>query len=151
MIRNYLKVAWRSLVKGRLYSLINILGLSVGVAVCLLILLFVRNETSFDKFHHDADRIYRAWVKEQFKDQLLFNSVTPVVLGPELRDNFPGVESVARYVSNTTSARVGAFLEQESVMMADPEFLEVFDFEMLAGTRVNAFSEIHNVVITPSL
>ena len=67
MIGNYFRIAWRNLVKGSTYSIINIFGMGLGIGICLLIFLFVRNEWSYDTFHSKHDRIYRSWVKEHFK------------------------------------------------------------------------------------
>lgn len=92
MIRNYITIALRNLLKHRGFSAINFLGLSVGVACCLLIVMYVRYEWSFDRFHDEADRIFRAWVLEEHgENQRFFNTVTPIPLGPALARNFPEV------------------------------------------------------------
>ncbi|MBK8191689.1 MAG: ABC transporter permease [Lewinellaceae bacterium] len=93
MWKNYIRVAWRNLAKGRLYSLINIFGLSAGAAVCILIMLYVTNEWSYDRFHTRSERTYRMWVKEHFRGDIFFNTVTPLAMGEALRDNFPGRKS----------------------------------------------------------
>ena len=85
MLKNYLKVAIRNLGKEKLYSFINILGLSVGVAVVILMALFVHQEWTFDQFHAKSERIYRTWVKEHAEDQIFFNTVTPFILGKPCR------------------------------------------------------------------
>ena len=71
MIKNYLKVAMRYLLRNKGYTTINILGLAIGITCCILIMLFVRSEFSYDKFHRKSDRIYRAWVVEHYDDRMI--------------------------------------------------------------------------------
>ena len=99
MYKNYIKIAWRNLIKEKTYSIINIFGMGLGIGICLLIFLFVNEEWSYDKFHTKSDRIYRAWVKEHFKGDIFFNSITPYLLGTELKDNFPDFKQMARYTT----------------------------------------------------
>ncbi|MCU0368913.1 MAG: ABC transporter permease, partial [Cyclobacteriaceae bacterium] len=97
MLQNYLKIALRSLLRNKVHSLINILGLSVGVVCCILFVLYVRDEWTFDRFHSKADRIYRIYVREDWgENQQFFNTITPLPMGPALKENFPEVESYIR-------------------------------------------------------
>ena len=148
MWQNYIRVAWRNLAKGRLYSLINIFGLSIGAAVCILIMLYVSNEWSYDRFHTKSERTYRMWVKEHFRGDIFFNTVTPLAMGQALRDNFPQVEKVARYTSTNVALRQGSFMDREVVHYADPAFLDVFDFPLIKGNRASVLSDLHAVVLT---
>jgi putative ABC transport system permease protein len=85
MIINYIKIALRNLFKNPVYSFINVFGLAVGIACCLLIMLYVQNEWSYDTFHSNSDRLYRAWVHEDYGDsEIYFNAVTPAILAPTL-------------------------------------------------------------------
>jgi putative ABC transport system permease protein len=77
MFRNYLKIAFRYLLRNKGYTTINILGLAIGIACCVLIMLFVRTEFSYDRFHSKADRIYRLWQQEKVEGQEFINTVTP--------------------------------------------------------------------------
>ena len=151
MLKNYFKIAWRNLWKEKRYSFINIFGLSVGMAVAILMMLFVRDEWSFDQFHSKSDRTYRAWVKEHYEGELFFNTVTPFVLGRELQDNFPEIEKVARYFVINELVRNGEFSDQENIHLASPEMLEVFDFPLLEGNPRTALSGMNSVVITPEM
>ncbi|MGD8748642.1 MAG: ABC transporter permease, partial [Balneolaceae bacterium] len=93
MFKNYFKVAVRNLSQNKLYSVINIFGLAVGIACCILIALYVQNEWSFDEFHSKSGRIYRAWEHEDYgKNEIYFNSLTPLVLKNTLEENIPEVE-----------------------------------------------------------
>src|SRR5688500_9208778 len=97
MIRNYIKIAFRSLMRIRAHSILDITGLSLGVASCILIILFVKDELTFDRFHSNAGRIYRAYAVEDWGDNQRFvDMVTPFPLGPALKDNLPEVESMVR-------------------------------------------------------
>ena len=96
MITNYLKTAFRYLLRNKGYTLINILGLAIGIASCILIMLFVRSEFSYDKFHSKAGRIHRAWLHEKYEGQEFINTQTPIPLGPTLKLNIPDVEAFCR-------------------------------------------------------
>lgn len=151
MFRNYLKVAIRNLFKDKQFSLINLTGLSVGTAVVILIMLFVTHEWSYDQFHDKSDRIHRAWVKEHFKGELIFNSVTPLLLGDELRNNFPEIQAATRYMNGRSIVRQGELSEEESVYFVDPAFFQLFDFELLRGQRDQVFDQLRQVVITQEM
>ncbi len=151
MLRNYFKIAIRNITKGRLHSVINIIGLSVGAAVCILIMLFISDEWSYDKFHSNSDRIYRAWVKEHFKGDIFFNTVTPYILAPELKENFPDIETMTSYVTINTLTRHGGFSEDEIIHLADPDFFNVFDFSLLAGQKDQVLAGLTQAVITPEI
>ena len=91
MFKNYLKLAWRSLVKQKSYSFINITGLSIGMACCVILFLFLQNELSFDRFHANADRIYRAVLQYEREGEIRLSATTPAPLGPALLNEFPEV------------------------------------------------------------
>ncbi|MFV1883322.1 MAG: ABC transporter permease [Balneola sp.] len=153
MIKNYIKIAFRNLFKNKTYSGINIFGLSVGVACCLLILLYLTNEFSYDKFHSNSDRIYRAWVHEDYGDgSIYWNTVTPLRLKESIAENIPEAESIARrYVYNDlvkADDQTEGFSER--IQLVDPEFFTMFDFELLKGTSESVFAQTSNVVLTPS-
>jgi putative ABC transport system permease protein len=148
MLKNYLKIAWRNLIKGRVYSVINIVGMSVGIGICLLLSLFIQEEWSYDEFHTKSDRTYRAWVKEHFKGDIFFNSITPYPLGTELKDNFPELEQVTRYTTINSLVKIQNRIDEEEVHLADPSFFKTFDFPILNGTN-DVLNLVHNVVITP--
>ena len=98
MLKNYFKVAFRYLAKHKGYTLINVLGLAVGIASCILVMIFVRSEWSFDRFHSKSDRIHRAWLQEFYQGEIFTNVVTPLPLGPVLQDNLAEVETTCRYL-----------------------------------------------------
>ncbi|TAG15603.1 MAG: ABC transporter permease, partial [Cytophagales bacterium] len=151
MIRNYLKIALRNLVKNKVYSFINIAGLAVGLSVCTLILLFVSHEHSYDRFHKEADRIY--WVSALFKygDQEINTPAMSARLGPAIKESVAGVEEVVR-ISNVGSvivrsdyAHIGS---EANFLLVDRAFFEVFDFPFLKGNPKNAIAQPMQVAIS---
>lgn len=151
MFKNYLKIAFRNLFKGKLFSLINLTGLSIGTAAVILIMLFVKNEWTYDQFHSKSDQIYRAWVKEHVPGELIWNSSSPLILGPELKNNFPEIQEVARYMNVPTLTKKGTFTEQEVVYYVDPAILNIFDFPLIKGKKDQVFENLHQVVITEAM
>src|SRR3954465_14919736 len=96
MFKNYFKVAFRNLFRSKGFSAINILGLAIGMASAMLILLWIENELSYDQFHEKKDRIYNAWNRASFSGKLQSWSTTPKVLARTLEKDFPEVEQSAR-------------------------------------------------------
>ncbi len=149
MLKNYLITAFRNLVKERLFTVINLIGLSIGIACCVLILLYVHNELSFDKFHSKSDRIYRVWVKEQYKSgQEFFNTVTPYPLASALKNEVPEIESVVQISLLNWDAKYQTSKLPETVHMVSPSFFEMLDFKLLSGNLSNALNESKNIVLT---
>lgn len=152
MLKNYIKIAFRNLTKNKIYSSINIFGLSIGVACCLLILLYLTNEFSYDRFHENSDRIYRTWEYEDYGDgSIYWNTVTPLRLKETIEANIPEAELVVRrYVYNNlvkSSDEAEGF--SEPVQLVDPEFLQMFDFKLIKGDVSSVFAQPSNVVLTP--
>src|SRR5690349_12546490 len=96
MLRNYLKVAFRYLMHNKGYTTINVLGLAIGITCCVLIMLFVRSEFSYDKFHTKADRTYRLWQHEKVEGQEFINTVTPLSALEVIQATYPEVEKTCR-------------------------------------------------------
>jgi putative ABC transport system permease protein len=88
MLRNYLKIAFRNFANHKVYSFINLGGLTIAVTCCLLLGLYVRHEWSFDSFHLKSARLYRAWTQEEYKGEQFKNVSTPYILGPTLKEAF---------------------------------------------------------------
>jgi putative ABC transport system permease protein len=151
MVKNYLKIAFRALWRNKAHSLINITGLSLGIGCCLLIVLFVKDEWTFDRFHSKSDRIYRAYAIEDWgENQRFFDTATPFPLGPALKDNLEEVEQLVRISTTSAQVRIGEALFSETVTLAGTPMLEVFDFELEQGDRQTALSSPSHVLITES-
>jgi len=149
MFRNYLKIAWRSLLRNKSYTIINLTGLSIGIAACLLIFLVVRYETSFDTFHTKKDQIYRV-VGVTKKPTYSLSSGVAFPVAEALRLNFPRLKQVATILRNEGSVfSVGdkKFKEDETYY-AGPEFFRTFDFAWLAGDRKTALAEPNTGALT---
>lgn len=149
MLKNYLKIAFRSLWRSKAHSTINVVGLSIGIACCLLISLFVKDELTFDRFHSKADRIYRAYVIEDWGvNQQFIDITTPFPLGPALKDNLPEVELMVRRNNIGTQVRVGDELFSESATIAGADFLEMFDFELVQGEKTDILRDQSAILVT---
>ena len=152
MIKNYLKTAFRNLLKTKLFSLINILGLSIGMAAFLFIMLFVKYQKSYDVFHKNADRIYRFRYERTDADgqAVKFASCCPPG-GLLVRESLPEVEKVARLfrLMASVSHNENVFFE-ERMFFAEPEFLEMFDFNFLQGDKLNGLKEPNKAFISAS-
>lgn len=154
MVKNYFKMAWRSLARGRSFSFINIAGLAVGMAGAILILLWISNELSFDRFHRNKDRLYRIYSMTEIpgeKHATLDQVSQP--LGPALQQEFPEVEAFSR-VANvdgflfTAAGRSFTGIEGSVV---DPAFFRLFSFPLVAGAPGEQLRNVHSIVITEKL
>jgi len=148
MFRNFLKVAVRYLATHKGYTLINTLGLSVGVACCILIMLFVKSEWSFDRFHSKAKRIYRAWLDEHYKGEIFTNTTTPLPLVPVLQANLPDVQTACRVAAFNTLVKYNNNTFNEPVNMVDSSFFSLFDFPLKESDIKNPFPTKNSLIIT---
>jgi putative ABC transport system permease protein len=148
MLRNYLKIAFRALIRSKAHSAINIVGLSLGIASCILIVLYVNDEWTFDRFHSKAERIYRVYAREDWgENQKFFNVSTPFPMGPALKANFPEVESEVRINTINAQIKYGDNTYSEGLKIVGRDFFKVFDFATLKGNTQGAFDEQNNIVI----
>jgi putative ABC transport system permease protein len=152
MIKNYLKVAMRYLLRNKGYTAINILGLAIGITCCILIMMFVRSEFSYDKFHSKSDRIYRAWVVEHYDDQDdIIDITTPLPLAGALQESFGEIESTCRVQNLNSLVKTAGQSFNEDIRMVDSTFFEVFDFAFLKGDRENPFPTSNSILLTENI
>lgn len=152
MLKNYLKIAIRNLWKEKLYAFINIFGLSIGVACCILIAAGVLRELSFDDFHLNQDKIYRLVLAEKQGDGALErNTLFPATLPPALPKEFAGVQQASGFIS--VGSRIVYEGESYSGQQAEvnPSFLSMFTFPLLAGDPSTALNEPNNMLLTKTL
>lgn len=153
MWKNYLKVSLRHLTRHRLYSLINMAGLTVALATCLLIGLFVEHEYSYDDFHPKAEQLHKAWVKEVYAGEEFFYTTAAYPVGEWIKDRMPAAEAVCRL--NEQTMRVSNTSEQlkqdELVQFVDENFFEVFGFDLLQGQPDQVLASLDQVVISESV
>jgi putative ABC transport system permease protein len=151
MLQHYLKVALRHLGRQKGYAFINVAGLAVGIACCVLIGLFVRHETSFDRFHEHADRIYRV-VQEQRFGTVQQVAVVSGPMAPALEAGLPEVEHAVRFLSRSGGLYVdGEPTVEADVYFTDPPVFDVFSFPLLRGDPDRALAEPNTVVLTEEL
>lgn len=152
MFENYLKIAYRQLFKNTSFSIINISGLAIGMAAVILLLLWIQNEISYDRFHEKGDRIYELWNKAKWDNSIECWPVTPKVAAKTLRTQFPEIEKVIRvdWPSNrlliTNNKRFFAYGNA-----VDPEFLSTFSLPLSKGDINTVLSNPNSMLITPKL
>ncbi|MCI0692120.1 ABC transporter permease [candidate division KSB1 bacterium] len=151
MFKNYLKIALRNLLRHKIHTLINIAGLAVGIACCILILLFVRNEITYDRFHEKADQIYRVYKFEKRTDGDHRLASLPPPLALALTEEFPEIERTVRFFlpfnEATKPVRYGDNWLEEKVHFADADFFAVFTFPLLKGNPATALRDPDAVVL----
>lgn len=151
MFQNYIKVAFRYLSKHKGYTFINISGLAVGIACCILIMLFVRSEWSFNRFHTKGERIHRAWLEEHYQGEIFRNTVTPIPLVPVLQAGLPEVEAACRIASLNPAIKYGNNIFNDAVNMVDSSFFQLFDFPLIEGATKDPFATSHSIVLTKTV
>ena len=153
MFRNYFKTALRSLLKSRGYSAINIIGLAVGLATCLMILLFVLDEASYDRYHKKAGRIYRVDSDLRFGGAHFVLAVTADPMGPALKKEFPQVEQQVRFrnYGGLGIKKGDEWIQEYRVTYADSTLFDVFTLPLLEGTASTALTSPNSVVITEAM
>ncbi len=148
MIKNYLKITFRNLHRHPFYAFVNIFGLALGIACCILIMLFIRDEWSYDKFHSDANRIYRVALFELYEDHEYLNVVTPFRFASMFEENIPEVEAAVRFVAMRDQVQKGATTSSETIYMADKDFFQMFDFELKEGRPEGVLESVNNLVLS---
>ncbi len=161
MFKNYFKTAFRSLTRNRNYTIINIAGLAVGIAVCMMIFMIIQYQTSFDEFHSKKDRIYRVLTESHHADAstISYAKNVPFPMPEGLKAEFPQIEQVAPiYASHNdelqtldaNGAPVKNFKEQSGVFYTAPSFFKIFDFPLLAGSYAS-LKDPNNVLLTKEI
>lgn len=155
MFRNYFKTAFRSLAANKVYSIITVAGLGVGIAVCLIIFVFIRYQESYDTFHHNKARIFRVMTINEKKEP---NSAVPWPMPTALINDFPdwkttgtfGFYNIQMMAMDRTGKPEKKFKEKDGVFALDPSFFSIFDFPFLAGDPSKALQDPNSTVLTKS-
>ncbi len=153
MIRNYIVTAFRSIIRQKGFSLINILGLTIGLSVSFLILFYVFDELSFDKFHSGSDRIYRLVIKGTMGEDNLQAAVTPKALAGKLIKDVPEVEiaTVFDIESSSFLMKIGENkLYERDFLYADTSFLKIFNFPLIYGDKVSSLALPYSIILSES-
>jgi ABC-type antimicrobial peptide transport system permease subunit len=151
MLVNYLKIALRNFTRNKAYTFINILGLAIGMAVCIMLLLWVQYELSYDKFHENKGQIYNLIQKGIWNDGETYgNRTIPYRLAPLMHEIYPEVKNHVRlrsYQSMMMQIDDKTFYEN-NVLLTEPALFEMFSFELVKGDLETAFKDINNLILT---
>jgi putative ABC transport system permease protein len=152
MLRNYLTVSLRNLTRQKGHALINVIGLAIGMACCILLGIYVQNELSYDAWHQNGDRIYRVLRESRAEGNTVMSAGSSGPLAEALRNDFPEIETTVRRMSWG-----GIWVERgekgfyQRFAWADPNFFSVFDFPLIEGAPETALADPHTIVITQSM
>ncbi|MFQ5639596.1 MAG: ABC transporter permease [bacterium] len=153
MFKNYLKITFRNIFKFKVFTFINVTGLATGVAVCLLILMYVVNELSYDNFHKNKERIVRIAVEWGQEQRTMKFAGSMPALAPALTDQVPEVEKAVRIQKDYDAVfvnRAHERVKEENVFFADPQVFDIFSFHLLQGDEATALIEPFSVLLTES-
>ena len=149
MFKNYLKIAWRNLLRNKSFSMLNILGLSIGLTVTALILLWVNFEMGFNQFHEKKDRIYQVYNKYRVDGEIWTWNSTPKIMASAIKKDYPEVEEVTRYFyENTFLFSQGDKNIKSNGTVVDPSFLKIFSFPLVEGDIETVLEDVNSLVVT---
>jgi putative ABC transport system permease protein len=151
VIKNLLKISIRNIWHRKLFSLINIVGLTIGVSCFFLIFVNVRDEFSYDNFHENKDRIYRVALERIYPDNVVFYSIIPFSIGDAMKSDFPEVEDMTRLFSPRQSVVFqyeNKTYEEDKILFAEPNFFDVFSIPLIKGDPERVFSTQNSIVMT---
>src|SRR5687767_283189 len=151
MLKNYFKSGFRNLLRNKGFSALNISGLAVGMASAILILLWMYNEISYDRFHKNKDYLYQAWNRGVSDGKLQCWESTPKILGPTLKQEYPEIADAARTSSRWFVTIVGEKKVSTKALIADPSFLSMFSFPLVQGNPETILSDAYSIVITKKM
>lgn len=155
MIKNYLRSAWRNIARHKFISFINIFGLTTGITCCLLILTYIINELSYDKFNSNADRTYRVtrtFYSANGVESLHLSSIAPA-FGPLLTTAFPDIEKMTRVLPNGTTILhyKDKLFNEQNAFFADDKFFDVFSLNVTSGDKKTALNDPYNIMMTETV
>ena len=148
MFSNYLKIAIRNLAQNKIYSVINIAGLAIGLTCAMLILLYVKDEVSFDRFHKKSNSIYRIVSRITMNGAERYSSSTGLLQGPRFSQHVSGIKSYVRVQDGRADFKKGAEVESRDLLFVDANFLSVFTFPLIDGDARSCLKDPHSVVLT---
>ncbi|WP_317899373.1 ABC transporter permease [Aurantibacillus circumpalustris] len=154
MLKNYLKIAFRNILRNRSSALINIVGLATGIATCMLIYMYVNHELSFDRFNKDSKNIYRLVFDYQFPDKLDHLAVAAPIAGITIKKDFPEVvnyTSISPYGAKLLVKYGEKKFYEENVYVADSTFFSVFDYKLISGNKNTVLSQPNTIAINETM
>ncbi|HLY69631.1 MAG TPA: ABC transporter permease, partial [Puia sp.] len=152
MFRNYFRTAFRNLARNKVYSFINIAGLSFGLACAMLIMLYIQDEVSYDRFHRNVSQIYRIDKQQKKNDGSLHSgSWTGYFPGPRFAARIPEIQSYVRFQPGFADVKTGSDIQSQSISITDRNFFSVFNFPLLSGNAATVLAQPNSVVITEDM
>jgi putative ABC transport system permease protein len=150
MIKNYFKIAWRNLMRNKIFSVINISGLSIGLACCMLIFLYAKDEVSYDRFHEKKNQLYRitAQVLDDKGHEAFKGVKTGLIHGPSFKQYIPEIEDLVRIEKGTFVVKKGKETFNQDILFADDNFFSVFSFPVINGNPKQVLSDLNSIVLT---
>jgi putative ABC transport system permease protein len=153
MFKNYLKVAFRNILKHKFFATINIIGLVIGMTCCLLIFVYIKDELSYDRFHANTEQLYRVALHGRIGGQEIYTISSNPKLAEAMQTEIPGIEHATRI--DDRGETVMKFEEkvfiEEDVLAVDSNFFQTFSFELLQGDALTALKEPNSIVLTPAI
>jgi putative ABC transport system permease protein len=151
MLKNFFRITFRNLLRNKAFATINILGLTIGMASAMLIILWVQNELGYDRFYQKTDRLYLMFNRDKFGGELHAWSSTPKIMATTIKKDYPEVEDVARFNNVTFLVTVGEKHLNIRGGFTDSSFLRMFSFPLLKGNAAEALAGNYNIVLTQKL
>lgn len=151
MLKNYLKIAVRNLIRNKVFSVINIAGLSLGLTCCMLIVLYTKDEVSFDRFQEKKDQLYRIKVTMTDEKESRTIGSTNAIHGPTFKQEIPEIKEIVRAQSSSFVTKKGNELLNENVLFADDNFFSVFSMPLISGDPETVLSDIHSIVLSEQI
>jgi ABC-type transport system, involved in lipoprotein release, permease component len=151
MIKNYFIIAIRNLLRNKIYSLINIAGLCIGLTCAMLILLYVKDEISFDRFHKNVNNIYRIAMKSKHNGQEYKDGNTGWLQGPRFAQNVPGIKYFVRISGGSEDIKKGTEVYSQDLLRTDSTFFSAFTFPLLSGNPKTCLTDRRSIVLSEDL
>ncbi len=150
MLKNYFTIAFRNLWRNKIFSIINIAGLSIGIACCMLIFLYTKDEVSYDRFHKNKNQLYRitAQAIDEKGHEIFKTGKTGMKLGPAAKLDVPEVEDYVRIATTNHVLKLGHETFNQDFLYVDDNFFSVFSFPLLKGNPKTVLSDLHSIVLT---
>ena len=152
MFKNYFKTAWRNLWRNKIFSIIKILGLSIGLTVCMLIFLFTKDEVSYDQFHENKAQVFRivqTWKMGDQPDQTI--GITNAIVGESFAKQIPEVKQFVRVNGAAVTIKKNNDVFTETPLFVDDNFFSVFTFPLVEGNKKTALKDLHSIVLSKDM
>jgi putative ABC transport system permease protein len=153
MLKNYFKIAFRNLLNQKFYSVINIVGFSIGISACILVALYIKHDLSYDKYHKNAVQIYRIGFSSKEESKTFYMAQSPALLGPTLKNIYPEIKKYSRiYFSERNLIKVGnKKYYEDRISYADSTFFEIFSYDALVGNKAAFLKKANSIVLAESM